>query len=46
MYKMDESNNGFVTEAGEVERWKGGIDREKAEQALKEGIEYLNNLKK
>lgn len=45
-YKMDESNNGFVTEAGEVEKWDGGIDKERAEQALKEGIEYLNNLKK
>lgn len=45
-YKMSESTDGYVTESGEVERWKGGVNKERAEQALKEGIEYLNNLKK
>jgi len=44
--KMEESNDGFVTEAGEVEKWKGGIDKERAEEALREGIEYLKSLKK
>ena len=44
--KMNESNNGFVTEAGEVEKWDGGINKERAEEALREGIEYLKNLKK
>ena len=44
--KMSESNNGFVTEAGEVEKWKGGINKERAEEALREGIEYLKSLKK
>ena len=44
--KMNESNKGFVTEAGEVEKWKGGIDKERAEEALREGIEYLKGLKK
>ena len=44
--KMNESNNGFVTEAGEVEKWKGGINKERAEEALREGIEYLKGLKK
>tara|TARA_B100001093_G_scaffold334575_1_gene319484 strand:- start:2098 stop:2673 length:576 start_codon:yes stop_codon:yes gene_type:complete len=43
--KMDESNEGFVTEAGEVERWGGGINKERAEKALQEGIEYLKGLK-
>jgi hypothetical protein len=45
-YKMDESNNSFITEAGEVEKWYGGVNKEKAEQALQEGIDYLNSLKK
>ena len=27
MNKLDESNMGFVTEAGDVERWKGSIDK-------------------
>ncbi len=44
--KMEESNDGFVTESGEVEKWVGGIDKERAQKALEEGIEYLKNLKK
>ena len=44
--KIEESNDGFVTEAGEVEKWKGGINKERAEEALREGIEYLKSLKK
>ena len=44
--KMNESNSGFVTEAGEVEKWDGGINKERAKEALREGIEYLNSLKK
>ena len=43
--KMSESNDGFVTESGEVERWKGGANKERVEKALQEGIEYLKNLK-
>ena len=44
--KMNESNEGFVTEAGEVEKWDGGINKERAQKALKEGIEYLTSLKR
>ena len=44
--KINETNQGFVTESGEVEKWVGGVDKEKAEEALREGIEYLKNLKK
>tara|TARA_R110002012_G_C11375358_1_gene582612 strand:+ start:7 stop:576 length:570 start_codon:yes stop_codon:yes gene_type:complete len=44
--KINESNEGFVTESGEVEKWVGGIDKERAQKALEEGIEYLKNLKK
>tara|TARA_B100000963_G_scaffold70100_2_gene58444 strand:+ start:990 stop:1559 length:570 start_codon:yes stop_codon:yes gene_type:complete len=44
--KMEESNDGFITESGEVEKWVGGIDKERAQKALEEGIEYLKNLKK
>ena len=45
-YKMNESNDSFVTEAGEVEKWHGKINKEKANQALQDGIDYLNSLKK
>jgi hypothetical protein len=44
--KMTESNDGFVTESGEVEKWVGGINKERAGEALREGIEYLKGLKK
>ena len=44
--KMNESNSGFVTESGEVEKWVGGVNKERAEKALKEGIEYLESMKK
>ena len=44
--KMSESNDSFITEAGEVEKWDGGINKERAEEALREGIEYLKSLKK
>jgi hypothetical protein len=44
--KMSESNTGFVTESGEVEKWVGGINTERAEEALQEGVKYLESLKK
>ena len=44
--KMSESNDSYVTEAGEVEKWKGGLNKEKAKKALEDGIEYLKSLKK
>tara|TARA_R110000824_G_scaffold3852_2_gene18453 strand:- start:3182 stop:3751 length:570 start_codon:yes stop_codon:yes gene_type:complete len=43
--KLSESNEGFVTESGEVEKWIGGINLERAEDALEEGIKYLESLK-
>ena len=42
---MSESNSSFVTESGEVEKWIGGINKERAEEALLEGIKYLESLK-
>ena len=40
-----ESNANYVTEAGDVENWRGGISKEQLEQELQEGIEFLENLK-
>ena len=42
---MKESNANYVTEAGDVENWRGGISKEQLEQELQEGIEFLENLK-
>ena len=44
--KMQESNLGTVTENGEVEKWVGSINKERAEESLNEVITYLENLKK
>ena len=42
---MKESNQNYVTEAGDVENWKGGKSKEEFERELQEGIEYLEGLK-
>jgi hypothetical protein len=44
--KSQESNTGTVTESGEVERWFGSINKERAEESLNEVIKYLESLKK
>jgi hypothetical protein len=44
--KLKENNQGTVTESGEVERWFGSIDQERAEESLDEVIKYLESLKK
>jgi hypothetical protein len=43
--QMKESNSNYVTEAGDIESWKGGISKEIMEKELQEGIEYLETLK-
>lgn len=44
--KINETSQGYVSEAGDVERWIGKVDRERSEQHVKEAIEYLESLKK
>jgi hypothetical protein len=44
--KLNESNEGFVTEAGDVERWKGKINKELVAESVDEVITYLESLKK
>ena len=43
---LNESSNGFITESGEVEKWMGGVNKERAEKAMEETIKYLESLKK
>jgi len=43
--KLSESNNSFVSEAGDVEKWDGKINKELVDKNVKEVIEYLQNLK-
>jgi len=44
--KLNESNDGFVTEAGDVEKWVGKIDKNKVAESVDEVVDYLENLKK
>jgi hypothetical protein len=43
--KLEESNEGFVSESGEVEKWVGKLNKEKVEEHVKEAIKYLESLK-
>jgi hypothetical protein len=43
--KLEEGNDSFVSESGEVERWVGKVNKEKVEEHVKEVIEYLESLK-
>ena len=42
---LNSSNEGFVTEAGDIENWKGGINKELAQKSIDETIAYLQTLK-
>ena len=44
--KLNESNDGHVTEDGDVERWVGKVNKEKVDDNIKNVVEYLESLKK
>ena len=44
--KISESNTQYVSEAGDVETWKGKIDKDKVDANMEEVIDYLESLKK
>ena len=44
--KLNESNDGFVTENGDVEKWVGKLDESKVEEYTNSVIEYLESFKK
>ena len=43
---LTDSNQGFISEAGEVQNWKGGVNKELATKNIEETIKYLKSLKK
>jgi len=43
---LSENNNSFITEAGDIEKWVGGIDKDRVKKSMEETIKYLKNLKK
>jgi hypothetical protein len=40
------TNNGFITEQGDVEKWVGAPNKEKVLKGLDKTIKYLNSLKR
>ena len=47
MEALNTSNTQYVSEKGEVERWKGGIDKEKLTKEIKEAVsEFKEKLEK
>jgi len=47
MEALNTSNKQYVSEKGEVERWKGGIDKEKLTKEIKESIvEFKEGIEK
>jgi hypothetical protein len=42
---LKENNESFITEGGDVEKWIGGINKERAKEALEKGVEYLESKK-
>ena len=43
--KLGESNDSFVSENGEIEKWVGKLDVDKVDQFTKEVIKHLKSLK-
>ena len=46
MYEKMNEKSSYVAENGDVERWVGKIDKDRVEQYIQEGVEYLEALKK
>ena len=44
--QLTTSNESYVTEQGDVEKWVGGYNKERVLESLEKTIEYLENLKK
>jgi hypothetical protein len=38
---INTNNNGFVSENGEIERWKGGLDKKEATKAVEEAVKHF-----
>jgi hypothetical protein len=43
---LKDSNQSYITEAGDVEKWKGGPNTSLVLNSLEETIKYLENIKK
>ena len=44
--KLQETNHGFISEAGDKETWKGKVNTERVDENIKDVVKYLESLKK
>ena len=44
--ELNQSNNSFITEQGDVEKWDGGLNRDKVLESLDKTIDHLRKMKK
>jgi hypothetical protein len=44
--KLNESNEGHVTEQGDIETWHGKLNTDKVDDYVKEVVDHLESLKK
>ena len=42
---LNTNNQSFVTEAGDVENWKGGVNKKLAQKTMDEAFEALDKMK-
>ena len=43
MEALNSSNTQYVSERGEVERWKGGLDKEKTTEDIKKSVKIFKD---
>jgi hypothetical protein len=43
--KIEEGNEGFVSESGEVEKWVGKVNIARVEEHIEDVVKYLESLK-
>jgi hypothetical protein len=43
---ISQSNNSYITEAGDIQKWVGGINKKRVKTAMENSIKNLKNLKK
>ena len=44
--QLSQTNDSFVTEQGDVEKWDGGLNKKRVLDALDKTIEHLEKMKK
>jgi hypothetical protein len=44
--KLNENNNSFISEDGDIEKWTGKVNKELVDKSVEEVVKYLESLKK